>query len=697
MALAFLWVYLTAAALLFVVFTLAGMAIESSTFAGACFGLAAIALTSNFLFSHSSSPLGRGIGSILWVGGLVVLGLHSVNGFILPPEARGTSPEVVLATLISIVAVLATFVVGRWWGPFYAALSFLVVPTLSIFGLIIPIIASFEMVIGFLLAFVLSLFLVSLESLLLRLQKGQVVQVTPSLLLNYCFRLATLGSALVLTIGLLLIPPATLLRVPLAQQLMRFRLIQPFVHYRGSGMVDFPELFTMPGGPINLPDTILYQVQGTTYPRWRVRTYVYYTGRGWRVSSETEMPQPIKINSRNEITELIVLNAPSSEETVTGTVFPTINRLTEFPVPGIPLRLSVPGNFSGFFVTHSGCVLTLRWIPVDRFNIKAYPIPTQLPPPDTDPPLDWRVRRATSQMPSYLWRIQDLARKVTAGVTDQYAQAKALEEFLRRHYKYTDMPPMVPANYTDVTSFFLFEAKEGACDWFASALTLMCRAVGIPARIVTGFYSDEVTDDGKLIIRACDAHAWVEAYIDEHGWITLDATPGGIRRGRGGLLSRVLGWFSYRRFYFLGPNVLWWFIITLWLLSLMPLAFRATRGLWYRYRPRPGWRIVVDCYLQAVRLGQRVGLPMESNATPWENAQKCAITPRFPVRGKNAFRTIADLTVSILYAQQEPNVTIIRQTKEALRQFRSAVRDYVRWFVRSEFNWKRLWAWWQRI
>ncbi len=79
----------------------------------------------------------------------------------------------------------------------------------------------------------------------------------------------------------------------------------------------------------------------------------------------------------------------------------------------------------------------------------------------------------------------------------------------------------------DPVEDFLFEHREGHCEFFASALALLGRAAGIPTRVVTGYRVAERSPlGGYYIVREQNAHAWVEAYIPGAGWRTFDATPG---------------------------------------------------------------------------------------------------------------------------------------------------------------------------
>jgi hypothetical protein len=75
---------------------------------------------------------------------------------------------------------------------------------------------------------------------------------------------------------------------------------------------------------------------------------------------------------------------------------------------------------------------------------------------------------------------------------------------------------------------FLFERKHGHCEYFASSMAVMLRSLDIPSRMVTGFRGGEYNDlTGQYVVRASDAHSWVEAYFPGSGWISFDPTPAG--------------------------------------------------------------------------------------------------------------------------------------------------------------------------
>lgn len=130
------------------------------------------------------------------------------------------------------------------------------------------------------------------------------------------------------------------------------------------------------------------------------------------------------------------------------------------------------------------------------------------------------------RLPALDPRVPRLAAQVTASAKTNFDKAAALENHLRTRYGYTLQLPRTPVN--DPIANFLFERKQGHCEYFASSMAVMLRTLGIPSRVVNGFRTDEFNDlTGNYVVRAKDAHAWVEAYFPGYGWETFDPTPGG--------------------------------------------------------------------------------------------------------------------------------------------------------------------------
>jgi protein-glutamine gamma-glutamyltransferase len=128
------------------------------------------------------------------------------------------------------------------------------------------------------------------------------------------------------------------------------------------------------------------------------------------------------------------------------------------------------------------------------------------------------------QLPPLDPRIQQLALQITGPLSAPLDKASAVETYLRMHYGYTLQLPQQASQ--DPISNFLFVRKEGHCEYFASAMAVMLRSVGIPSRLVNGFSGGEFNDlTSHYVIRESDAHSWVEAYIPGQGWMEFDPTP----------------------------------------------------------------------------------------------------------------------------------------------------------------------------
>jgi hypothetical protein len=155
------------------------------------------------------------------------------------------------------------------------------------------------------------------------------------------------------------------------------------------------------------------------------------------------------------------------------------------------------------------------------------------------------IRDTYLQLPKLDPRIPALAKQVTLFDKTPYDKARSIEEYLRSNYGYTlDLtgPPQA-----DPLPYFLFQKRAGHCEYFASAMTVMLRTLGIPARYINGFQTGEYNDvAGDLLVRASDAHSWVEAYFPGFGWLTFDPTPPSNERAPGffAQISHYWDWFE---------------------------------------------------------------------------------------------------------------------------------------------------------
>jgi len=135
------------------------------------------------------------------------------------------------------------------------------------------------------------------------------------------------------------------------------------------------------------------------------------------------------------------------------------------------------------------------------------------------------VQETYLQLPSnFSSKIQELAHDLTDAKTTNYDKVQAITLYLRSAIEYTETVPLSPKN-VDQMEWFLFDLKQGFCNYYATAEVLMLRSVGIPARIVYGYAQGNSDEDEKsyTIVRK-QSHAWPEVYFSGLGWVEFEPT-----------------------------------------------------------------------------------------------------------------------------------------------------------------------------
>lgn len=190
-----------------------------------------------------------------------------------------------------------------------------------------------------------------------------------------------------------------------------------------------------------------------------------------------------------------------------------------------------------------------------RFSYAAYsdtrePNPAELQA-DLSRTYSSEIKRLYLQLPPARdLRLKELAEQITREATSPYESARRIEQHLQNNYQYSlDLKPVEEG---DPVSDFLFHSKTGHCEYFASAMVLLLRLRGIPARLVNGFQMGEYSDiAGVYTVRQSDAHSWVEAYFPRHGWVTFDPTPDA------GLNTYEDDWLAWLRHYSDALQMFW--------------------------------------------------------------------------------------------------------------------------------------------
>jgi hypothetical protein len=137
----------------------------------------------------------------------------------------------------------------------------------------------------------------------------------------------------------------------------------------------------------------------------------------------------------------------------------------------------------------------------------------------------WALAKYTALPPGVPRRVHELGRQLTAAAETPYDRAKAIEAYLKTFpYSLSIQPPPYDADGVD---YFLFEQRTGYSEYFASAMTVLLRTQGIPARMVTGYtVGNQVPEHDIYVVTDSHSHGWVEVFFPRYGWISFEPTPG---------------------------------------------------------------------------------------------------------------------------------------------------------------------------
>ncbi|MCJ7585821.1 MAG: transglutaminase domain-containing protein, partial [Anaerolineales bacterium] len=270
--------------------------------------------------------------------------------------------------------------------------------------------------------------------------------------------------------------------------------------------------------PANILQEIPSQIPPNRYQYWHGQTYETYTGYGWatHTTDKTDYlandPLPQLAESLPENYHIIRQHIQRVEDQG-GALF-VVGELISADQP-------YHVNWRG-----SGDLINARTDAASYDAESRIPYVTidQLRSAGTDYPASIRSRYL--QLPGSLpQRVRNLALDLTASQPTPYEQAAAIEAYLRTFPYALDVP--APPITRDVADFFLFDLKNGYCDYYATTMAVMARAAGIPSRLVIGFASGQYDyDRGQFVITLADSHAWVEIYFPGYGWVEFEPTAG---------------------------------------------------------------------------------------------------------------------------------------------------------------------------
>jgi transglutaminase-like putative cysteine protease len=354
------------------------------------------------------------------------------------------------------------------------------------------------------------------------------------------------------------------------------------------------------GGPIQPDNTVAFEARTSELTYWRGESRSVYTGKGWQQTAAKLQPY--------RQTDTSAASGQQHSETATGIAQPDsaastatadiaiISQEVTLPTPLATKLLFTGGPLlkADLLKSAQGSVIPPESLRYDMAS-DAYSLPELSDPavyyriearkPQSDPavlrqdrgPYPEDITDDNLQLPTELpERVRELARAITAQAANPYDKAAAIADYLRTQYRYSMSEPTTPAANEDFVDHFLFVDRNGYCDQFSTAMTVLLRAVGVPARWIKGYAPGTETQDTAadmtlpspsqssspatpssaapadslgqalaapasspaavpgsqqpvlhtVVVRNRDAHSWVEVYFPGTGWVAFDPTPG---------------------------------------------------------------------------------------------------------------------------------------------------------------------------
>lgn len=444
------------------------------------------------------------------------------------------------------------------------------------------------------------------------------------------------------------------------------RLYQGLNRQALEGVSSFGNSLSL-GGERNVTDTPVFQAQTLRARYWRAVVFdTYAEGRWINSAGETQRFRSGEIapiaswRARSAISQTITLLAP------VGTILFGMPDVAQASVP-----LDAQVRIQAGAVAIPAAEAPSGTLPVEFTMIRTN---RELNRGDrytlVSAATDATVRDLQSSSQSYPAEIADLflqtpegfspavtqlAQEITAGLTTPYEKAKAIESYLRT-IAYNDAIPAPPTG-RDPLEYFLFDIQEGYCDYYATAMAMMLRVIGVPARVASG-YAEGVFDEdaGLYFITERDAHTWVEVFFPEFGWIEFEPTAGEspLERPPGEELTDITTsaleptptpstageaptppptvpqelppqftgeeLLETQEQAATSPVAAWWLVF-------LALAIVLPIGVFLIWRVRNSGPTVfteelpLQIYERMERWSQRIGLPIRLNQTPYEHAQ----------------------------------------------------------------------------
>jgi transglutaminase-like putative cysteine protease len=465
-------------------------------------------------------------------------------------------------------------------------------------------------------------------------------------------------------------------------------------HSRGYENVPFGEHLAL-GGPIDLGEDIVMWVETDGARYWKGAVYDRYDGRGWTNTDELtavvpatrDIPSPGSYEGRGVIDQRII---------------PSRSGLSQVFYLGEPFSLDIPVEIQYSLLPESDAGSGQGSEPPASVSNAKTRIPVGVEKP-------YRVFSTTSltdaaslrgagddypewvssrylQLPSGLpERVRELAREIVTPHQNVYDQAAAIQDYLRGSIRYRQ-DIEAPPEGRDVIDYLLFDTREGYCNYYASAMVVLARASGIPARLAVGYAGGEhEPETGRYVVRERNGHAWVEVFFPRFGWVEFEPTASEIpfrreevsddqgreiaagdpdsqlerdlQRLRGEELApgSMVGPASTDR---RRPS----FVLTASATAIF--ASLATTIVWYARRSRAEPSSVLDSlYRRMCRYARLLGVKAQPSQTPYEYAS--LFCQRLPQAAELQVRRIVELFVRDRFEREGVSLSEQQEAKES--------------------------------
>jgi transglutaminase-like putative cysteine protease len=470
----------------------------------------------------------------------------------------------------------------------------------------------------------------------------------------------------------------------------------PRQHLLGSG----PELservvmLIYPQGQNRLSDGTNTASLGESEPGyyWRSLTYDRYTGRGWVTGSTDTLTYqagqpawslpPTSVSSVAQFTRIVrqSVQVVGDPDGLLYTAGPLLTANYDYSVAwrlrpgegdlygGDPFGATIEGTEGGESYQVDASVLRVG--------------EAQLRAAGDDYP-EWIRTRYLALPDEVPARVLALARDLTATQPTPYDRALAIQAYLRGYPYSLDLPQ--PPGDHDIVDYFLFDLQQGYCDYYATAMAVLARAAGLPARLVIGYATGtyDVANE-RYVVTEADAHSWVELYFPKLGWVEFEPTAARALIGRPADVPPA----SPSELAAPEPMITahaslvgWWWLVFPGVISMLGLGvviWGAIDG-WRLRRLSPRVAVTV-LYARLYRQGSRLTAMAQPGHTPYEFTASLAAYLAARTEGKRRAagltpatqeaRWLADLYVRSCYARHSPDATELSRAVRLWRRLR---------------------------